>query len=255
MNLAGKRVLVTGGAIRIGAVLTRAFARAGMRVAIHCFSSRAEAEQLLAELGGHEAGHCVVQADLTREDAAECLLEDAGTPDFLVNNAATFLRKPFLEETREDFSAAFDVNFFAPLTLLKAFARKLRAEGRSGAAVNLLDQAVAGRDPDSFSYLLSKKMLKEATETAALALAPDIRVNGVAPGAVLAPKGLEHLKMARTLRLVPLGRAVPPEDIADAVLFLLKNESVTGSILFVDGGQHLYESTPRKNPSHQEGAL
>lgn len=227
--LQGKRVLVTGGAIRVGAVLVRAFADAGAEVLVHCRTNREAAAQLPASQ--------VFVCDLTEAGAPERLMADAGPLDILINNASAYIRKPFMEESQEDVQAMLNINFFAPLALMKAFAGTCKPEA---CIINLLDQAVLRKaEPDSFGYLLSKKALLEATECAALAFAPEIRVNGIAPGPVIAPAGLEHLNMEKTLKRVPLNRRVEPEDIAQAALYLACNRSVTGAVLSVDGGQHL----------------
>lgn len=228
--LQGKRVLVTGGAIRVGAVLVRAFAEAGAEVIVHCRTNREAAEQL-------PAGK-VLTCDLTENGAPEQLIADAGKLDILINNASAYVRKPFMAEDQADIQAMLDINFFAPLALMKAFAKTCNPEA---CIINLLDQAVLGKaDPESFGYLISKKALMDATECAALAFAPAIRVNGIAPGPVIAPPGLEHLNMEKTLKKVPLNRRVEPDDIARTALYLAENRSVSGAIVCVDGGQHLY---------------
>lgn len=227
--LQGKRVLITGGAIRVGAVLVRAFAEAGAEVIVHCRTNQEAAAQL-------PAGK-VLTCDLTEPGAPEQLIADAGKLDILINNASAYVRKPFMEEDQTDIQAMLDVNFFAPLALMKAFAKTCNPEA---CIINFLDQAVLRKaDPDSFGYLLSKKALMEATECAALAFAPSIRVNGIAPGPVIAPPGLEHLNMEKTLKKVPLERRVGLDDIAQTALYLATNRSITGAIISVDGGQHL----------------
>ena len=239
-DLAGKRVLVTGGAIRVGAVIVRAFAEAGAKVVIHCRTSGKEAETLLRELGGEAAGHGIVCCDLSVPGAPEELIRSAGPLDILVCNASTFVRRPFDEETEEDILASLRINALAPVALMKAFAAALDPEKRDAAVVNMADQAVSGpADPSEFGYLASKKMLAEATEAAALQYAPRIRVNAVAPGPSIAPAGLEHLGMRKTLPLIPLKRRTDPEDIAAAVLFCARNTSMTGAVVHVDGGRHL----------------
>ncbi|MBO5959996.1 MAG: SDR family oxidoreductase, partial [Lentisphaeria bacterium] len=142
-----------------------------------------------------------------------------------------------VSETLPEISEQMAVNFTAPVLLMQYFAKFAR---KPGCIINLLDQAVTRHpDTDAFGYLISKKALAEATECAALAYAPAIRVNGIAPGPVIAPPGLEHLNMEKTLKKVPLNRRVEPEDIAGAALFLAQNRSITGTILTVDGGQHI----------------
>lgn len=239
MNPEGKLVLVTGGAVRIGAAIVRAFASAGARLVIHCRNNRAAAEHLLQEIGGEKRGHRILVRDLTNPDTQETLIADSGCPDILVNNAAIYDRVSFPEETPARIRAQFDVNFFVPFALMKSFAAARQGRNDDAVIINLLDQAIAGNTPEPFGYLLSKKMLAEATKAAALAFAPRIRVNGIAPGPVLAPPGLESSGMEKTLQRVPLRESVPPEDIAETALFLVRTASLTGTIIFADAGEHL----------------
>lgn len=231
-------VLVTGGAKRVGAEIVRAFARKGAAVVIHYGNSQQEAEALLAEIGGPEKGHSCVRFDLSRpEEIPEFMDSLPDDLSILVNNASIFVRESAGEESPDHAKRQFDVNFHSPFELMKAlFRRSVRTEL---SVVNMLDQAVFSSPADSCSYILSKKMLADATELAARQFAPRMRVNGIAPGPVFPPAGLEHLKMAKTLSTIPLGRAVDVSDLAEAVLMLAFNRSVTGSILKVDCGQSL----------------
>ncbi len=227
--MTGKRVLITGGSERIGAVIADAFADAGAEVIIHSHSRKTGPQK-----------YPVLYADFTQTGSAEKLMEQAGKIDILVNNASLYRRCPFQQERETETRELMEVNFFAPLALMKAFAAA--CSGNDGVIINILDQAVFGYAPDSFGYLAGKQALMHATESAALAYAPRIRVNGIAPGPMIPPKGLEHSRMEQTLKRVPLGRPVSPEDLAAAVLFLAENHSVTGAVLALDGGQHLFET-------------
>lgn len=235
MEIRGKKVLVTGGAIRVGAQICRVFAEEGAELVIHYLHSLEEARKLCAELGGERAGHSVYCCDLVDLEATRKMIRDT-VPDILINNASTYVRRSFSEETVPEFSAQIAVNFYAPVEMIRELAACAAGEV---AVVNILDQAIVKTDRDSFSYSLSKKMLAEATRSAALEYAPGIRVNAVAPGPVIAPKGLEHFGMKKTLQTVPLERPVDARDLAKAILFLASNNSITGEILFVDCGQHL----------------
>ena len=231
-------VLVTGGAKRVGAEIVRTLARNGARVIIHYGTSQREAEQLLSEIGGSANGHSCVQYDLENPE---------GIPDFVktlpqdlsavVNNASVFLRVTAEKETPELAKRQYDVNFYSPFALLKAFYEHSVLPEIS--VVNMLDQAITSTPAESCSYILSKKMLAEATKLAARQFAPRMRVNGICPGPVFPPVGLEHLKMAKTLSTLPLARPVDASDLAEAVRMLLFNRSMTGSILNVDCGQSL----------------
>ncbi len=237
MDLKGKNVVVTGGGRRVGSELVRAFAARGAHLVIHCRNSLTEARALLDEIGGETAGHRLAVCDLTDmerlESAARIMLTDA---DVLINNASTFRRRKILEETPAEMDEQMAVNFTAPVRLMQYFARYGH---RPGVIINLLDQAICRPDEHSFSYALSKKALAEATRAAALQLAPEIRVNGLAPGPMLPPAELPESRMEKTLRTVPLGRPVALADLCAGAVFLAENESMTGSILFMDCGQSL----------------
>ena len=229
MDFDGKHVLVTGGALRVGAALCRAFARAGARVTIHCRSSRAAAEALAAELPG--SGHAVAVADFSAgaAGAEELWRRLAGPVEVLVNNASCY-RLP------ESMAHLYDpVNHLAPVALMERFAAQNIAEG---AVVNVVDQAVLNPRPaEEERYLESRRKLAEATREFALRYAArNLRFNAVAPGPVIPPRGLESSKMEKTLRSVPLGRPVALDDLADAVLFLAGCSSITGVVLPVDCG-------------------
>jgi hypothetical protein len=118
--------------------------------------------------------------------------------------------------------------------------RKFREQGiNEGCIINLLDQRIAKKSPDDDSYTLSKKALAKATFVTALRWAPQIRVNGIAPGAILPPRGMENSKMKIQISITPMKKAPTPEQVAKTCLFLIENDSITGQIIYVDGGQHL----------------
>ena len=237
MIIPGLRVFITGGALRVGAAIARAFAGRGAKQTLHCNRSKQEASQLIGEFGGPEAGHRVVSCDLADPDSPEQLSALLREADVLINNASTYIRHTLAEESRAEADRQFAVNYSAPVELMKRFARE---RVRPGVIVNLLDQGIRHPDAFSFSYAISKKALAAATEAAALQLAPLIRVNGIAPGPVLPPVELPHSRMEKTLKTVPLGRAVALDDLCSACLFLVENDSVTGEILYIDGGQCLH---------------
>ncbi|MBU1692435.1 MAG: SDR family oxidoreductase [Verrucomicrobia bacterium] len=239
MNLNGKTALVTGGAVRIGRAVCRTLAAAGADVVIHYNRSATPAEALRHELVAMGRRAFCIQADLGGEDAGRRLVaaarEVAGPLDVLINNAAVFHQDSLLTLTARALRDEFEVNLFAPLLLMRAFAEACG----DGAIVNLLDRRIASLDHSCLPYVLAKKALAEATQMAALELAPSIRVNAVAPGAILPPpgEGAGHLK--DRAGPVPLQRQCTPEQVAAAVIFLLQNDALTGQIIFVDGGQHL----------------
>ena len=232
MDFSGKHVLVTGGALRVGAALCRAFAAAGARVTIHCRNSVAEAEKLAAELPG--TGHTVVIADFTpgESGAAELWSKLALPVDVLVNNASCYRLPP---ERSTEYET---VNRRAPRELMRRFAEQNLIEG---AVVNFLDQAVLNEKPaEDPTYVASRRGLMEDTlDFARRCGAKNLRFNAVAPGPVIPPRGLENSKMLKTLQHVPLGRPVALDDLVKAVLLLSGNDSITGAILPVDCGMRL----------------
>ncbi len=238
MKIADSSVLITGGAQRIGAVLVRTFAAAGARVIIHCNHSLASARELLEEIGGENAGHAVICCDLAHPENIPAMFNDVPRDvSILVNNASTFNRQDIIHENLSVSKEQFDLNFWTPVEMMRTFYQHSIPPELS--VVNLLDQAIVRPSADSFSYSLSKKALAEATRCAALQYAPRMRVNGLAPGPVFPPRGLEHLKMEKTLKTLPLGRPVNVQDLADACVMLAGNSSMTGSVMFVDCGQSL----------------
>lgn len=238
MDLSGKTILVTGGALRIGRRICEKLAQAGARVVIHCRHSGREARELAESLesAGHKAW--VVQEDLDSEAGCEAVITQAmtlaGGLDGLVNNAAVFHRRSLAETDLTHLLAELRPNLFAPLLLIRAFSTR----AKSGRIVNLLDRRIATLETGSLAYQLSKRALADLTRLAAVELAPAFTVNGVAPGPVLLPPD-ETGKPRDKAGKIPLGRRPTPDDVADAVLTLLRADSVTGQILFVDGGQHL----------------
>jgi pteridine reductase len=226
MNLYGKRALVTGGAVRIGAAITKALQAKGVEVVVHYRNSKAEAEAL---------SPYTVQSNLESPEACSRLIEQAGKLDILVNNASIFTKDTLESSTPERVQREFQVNLFAPMELCRTFA----AQAGEGAIINLLDRRIRCHDTTCVPYSLSKKGLEELTRLAALEYAPRIRVNAVAPGPVLPPPGSAAENARELAGFIPLDELPTPEEIAGAAVYLLKAGSVTGQIIYVDGGQHL----------------
>ena len=157
--------------------------------------------------------------------------------DILINNASIFKMVPFADETLEAAKQQFDINLWAPVTLMRHFYQQNTLE--EGCIINILDRRITRTELDGASYPLSKKCLAEATRDCACQWAPKVRVNAIAPGVVLPPVGKEHFTMREELKTVPTGKPVALEDITSSCLFLVKNDSINGQILFIDGGQHL----------------
>jgi NAD(P)-dependent dehydrogenase (short-subunit alcohol dehydrogenase family) len=236
-----RAALITGAGRRIGRAIALALARAGNSVVLHAHRSRAEAEKLAAEIAAAGGRAAVVLADLTDADAVRGLIPAAaafGPLTLLVNNASQFDEDEIGSLERGRFERTLAVNLTAPVFLAQAFAAQA-PERTDASIVNIVDQRVLKPTPRFFSYTLSKSALHSATITLAQALAPKLRVNAVAPGPTLASPRQTDAQFAAQAAAVPLQRGPTPEDIAAAVLYLATARSVTGTVIAVDGGQHL----------------
>jgi len=236
--------LVTGAGRRVGAVIARTLHAAGYDLALHCRRSVAEAEALAAELERERADSTLVlQAELADPHALPALVDTTlaryGRLDALVNNASAFHPTPVGSATVAQWNELFASNAQAPFFLAQAATPALRAA--HGAIVNLVDIYAERPLADHPIYCMAKAALAAMTRSLALDLAPDIRVNGVAPGAVLWPSdGKPYADQQAMLARTPLARAGTPEDVAGAVLWLLRDAPyVTGQIIRVDGGRTL----------------
>ena len=234
--------LVTGAAKRIGCAIAHGLARAGWDVAIHYHRSQADAETLQGEILQLGRRAITLRADLSNPAEVESLIQrctdQLGAPTCLVNNASMFSFDEISSVTTAQWDAMHATNLRAPILLSRDFAKHLPV-GVEGNIINLLDQKIANLNPDFFSYTIAKAGLDAATRIMAMALAPRIRVNAVAPGLTLVSGDQTPDNFAQAHRMTPLGRAGDLDDIVDAVLFLLNTQSVTGQTIFVDGGQRL----------------
>ena len=226
-SLRGKSALVTGGSRRLGAAICRELAARGAAVVVHYRRSEAEAIALNRQLAH---GVFSVRGDLARPEEREWTFREAaewlGRVDILVNNAARFARDGELDP-----AALREVNVAAPLDL----AARVAAQPGGGCVIHLLDNRIARPAAGPFrEYAATKRELADSVARLAREWAPRTRVNGVAPGPVLAPEGVREAAGD-----LPLGRRPAPEDVARAVAFLAESEAITGQILYVDGGQHL----------------
>lgn len=243
-TLDGKVVLVTGAARRIGAAIVTCLQRSGASVAIHYRGSADEAEALAARLNAsRENSAATFQADLLDTAALPGLIEQVvdwgGHLDVLVNNASTFYPTPVGEITEDHWTDLVGSNVKAPLFLSQAALPQLR--DNKGAIVNIVD--IHARRPlrNHTVYGPAKAALAMLTRSLAKDLAPEVRVNGVSPGAILWPEdGMSDAAQQTILHQVPLARAGDPDDIAGCVLYLLRDATyVTGQIIAVDGGRSI----------------
>lgn len=239
----GKGALVTGGAKRLGKETASALARAGASLVIHYNTSAGPAEAFCASLETAGTKAVPLQANLDDPDEAEGLFGRAWEAldgiDLLVNNASIFPKGRMDGMTLADLNWNIRVNAWAPFLAIREFHRRVRGTSRRGSVVNLLDTRLVGGDLVHAPYHLSKAVLAEITSMTALEFAPELQVNGVAPGAVMPPEELDESYLDGLTAELPLKRRGYPADIADAALYLLGASFVTGQVIFVDGGRHL----------------
>ena len=243
-RLHGKTVLVTGGAVRLGAAICRALSEAGAHLAIHCHRSGTKGDALATELRARGGQAAVFVADLTSREGPAALARDVeaklGGVDVLVNSAARFDRAAFTETPLSVLEDQWALNARAPFLLTQALVPGMRARG-GGDVVNLIDVGGTRLTVPSYSaYGMTKAALGQLTQTLAVELAPLIRVNGVAPGTVLPPEAQTPAEQEALRARIPLQRLGNPEDVAQTVLFLLTGPTfITGEIIAVDGGRAL----------------
>ncbi len=240
-----RTAFVTGAARRLGREIALTLADAGWNIALHYHRSKAEAQEVAELLAQRKVRYCLVPADLSSENEVRhafcAAVTQLGQVDAVVNNAARFEYDDAHTFSTSQLMDHVLPNLAAPIILAQELARHLaqREKEARGVVVNLLDQKLNNLNPDFFSYTLSKAGLQTATTMLAQALAPQVRVVGVAPGLTLPSHMQTEEAFDKTHRLAPLGKASSPQDIARAVQFLLDSPSITGTTLLVDGGQHL----------------
>lgn len=236
-------VLVTGAAVRLGREIALTLAAGGWQVAVHYRGSEADAIKTVADCAGISGTSAAFQADLSNEDAVRGLLPRVvahfGRVDAVVNSASTFEHDNAASFSFAALDRHLHSNTGAAVLLAQALYEHVKSRSATGAVVNLLDQKLWNQNPDFFSYTLSKAALEAAGTMLALALAPQVRVVGVAPGLTLTSHLLSDEEFAARHKLSPLGRSSTPADVAASVKFALENTSMTGTTLLVDGGQHL----------------
>jgi pteridine reductase len=243
----GKVVLVTGGAKRVGAAISRRLHAAGASVAVHYRASRGEAQALAAELNALRPGSAeVLQADLLQMQDLHRLVQQAihrfGRLDALVNNASSFYAQPLSEISDQHWDDLIGTNLKAPLFLAQAAASELRRN--HGAIVNIVDIHAERPMHGHLLYSVAKTGLSGLTRALAQELAPFVRVNAVAPGVILWPEGAGEWQEEESRRKIVahtlLKREGEPDDIAKAVQFLLQDAPyVTGQVISVDGGRSI----------------
>jgi NAD(P)-dependent dehydrogenase (short-subunit alcohol dehydrogenase family) len=236
-------VLVTGAAKRLGRTIALDLAANGWDVAVHHRRSPGEAADLVAALESEGARAAPFAADLGDEAACAALVPAVVARlkrlDAVVNNASTFEHDDVSTFSYAAMDRHWRANTASAIVLARGLHAHLAGRAETGCVVNLLDQKLWNPNPDHLSYTLSKAALQTATVVLAQALAPQVRVCGVAPGVTLPSGPMTDAEFAVAHRRTPLGRSSTPADVAAAVRYLLSAPAVTGATLLVDGGQHL----------------
>lgn len=243
--------LITGGAKRIGREIALLLASQGYDLVISYNESKKDAEKLAAEIGKKFKVKCdIFKADLRdtkqTKKLADFVKKNSTNWNLLINNASIFRPSKFLTAPDSELAENFNIHFFSPLILAKEFAKPPLKKGKGAAKaaeggfkqiINMIDKNIARYETKYFHYLLSKKSLAELTKMLATELAPQIRVNGIAPGFILSP--IDNSDAQSFVKKIPLQKQGDVKNIVEGIEFLLKNKFVTGQILFIDGGASL----------------
>jgi len=248
VDWSGHTALVTGASRRVGRSIATALAEAGSNIIVHYNRSEAAAAAAVDRLQNSGVQAASVQGALDDPVQLERMwrrsleLAPEGRISLLVNNASIFPSDTVATLTPEHLEQSLSVNAVAPLRLIRLFAAQRHLEREhAGCVVNLLDSRMGGYMRKHVSYVLSKRALFSLTRMLALELAPRIRVNAVAPGMILPPDSGSPEELERLAARAPLGRWGEPEDVANAVVFLARNDYLTGQVLYVDGGAFIKE--------------
>lgn len=240
MKLAGGTALVTGAGHRVGRALALALGVERMKVAVHYNAAAGEADETVSLIEKAGGAARTFRADLTHPDSPAQLIHDVvsemGQLSVLVNSAAVMLRQPFGSVTAKDWDATLTLNLRAPFLLAQAASAEM---SNGGSIVNIADLAAFETWPSYIPHSISKAGIVKMTEGLARVLAPAIRVNAIAPGAVLLPDDWTDKTGERLSDTTPLHRLGDPNDVVDAMLYLLRADYVTGETIVVDGGRRI----------------
>ena len=241
-----RKIIITGGATRIGAAIARKLSGRNIEILIHYNKSKLKAENLKEELQKNGSKIYLVKGDLSRETDVNKIIKFAKSKlkyfDCLINNASLFENDKLENFSTKSWGKHLRTNLRTPALLSKEFSKNIK--GRNNNIINIIDQRVFKLTPFFFSYTISKMGLYTLTKTSAMSLAPNIRVNGIAPGPTIKNKrqSIKHFK--KQYVATPLKKQVDVIEICNAVDFFIKNSSITGQILAIDSGQSLNWQTP-----------
>ena len=241
-----RKIIITGGATRMGAAIARKLSGPNKEILIHYNKSKLKAEKLKKELSSKGTKVYLVKGDLSKESDIKKIIKFAKSNlkffDCLVNNASLFENDKLENFSLDSWSKHLRTNLRAPALLTKEFAKNVK--GKNNNIINIIDQRVFKLTPYFFSYTLSKTGLYTLTKTSAMSLAPNIRVNAIAPGPTIKNQRQSEKHFKKQYLATPLKRQVDVEQICNAVDFFIKNISITGQVLAIDSGQNLNWQTP-----------
>ena len=241
-----KKIFITGGATRIGAAIAKSLADYETIITIHYNRSKKNASELKKELEDLGSEVYLLKADLNNHKQTHALLKLAYKKmkglNCLINNASLFEDDSLYNFTDKSFTKHLNINLKAPAILIQNFKKLLK--NSEGNIINIIDQRVEKLTPYFFSYTLSKSSLVTLTKTAAMKLAPNIRVNGISPGPTLKNSRQSETHFKKQWKSVLLKKKVRLENVCEGVKFLIKNDNITGEIINIDSGQRLAWNTP-----------
>ena len=241
-----KKIIITGGATRIGAAIAKSLANFDTKIVIHFNKSKISALKLKKELEELGAESYLIKTDLNNLKQTQNLVKKAYKLmkglDCLINNASIFENDNLENFSEKLFDKHININLKAPAILTQNFKKLLK--DKNGCIVNIIDQRIEKLTPFFFSYTLSKSSLAILTKTSAMKLAPNIRVNGVSPGPTLKNKRQSERHFKKQWKSILLRKKVDLDNICNGVKFLIDNDNITGEIINIDGGQRLAWQTP-----------
>tara|TARA_B100001996_G_scaffold309310_1_gene250941 strand:- start:366 stop:1118 length:753 start_codon:yes stop_codon:yes gene_type:complete len=241
-----KKIIITGGATRIGAAIAKKLSGSNKEIVIHFNRSKIKAENLKKKLQNYGTKVYLVKGDLSKEKDINKIIKFAKSKlkyfDCLINNASLFENDKLENFKTDSWEKHISTNLRAPALLSKEFSKNIK--GGNNNIINLIDQRVFKLTPYFFSYTISKTGLYTLTKTSAISLAPNIRVNGIAPGPTIKNKRQSEKHFKKQYSATPLKKQVDVEEICNAVDFFIKNRSITGQVLAIDSGQSLNWQTP-----------
>ena len=241
-----QRIIITGGATRIGAAIAEKLSGPNKQIIIHYNKSKIKAENLKKKLENFGSKIYLIKGDLGKERDVIKIIKFAKSKlkyfDCLINNASLFENDKLENFSSKSWGNHISINLKAPALLSKEFSKNIR--GKNNNIINIIDQRVFKLTPFFFSYTISKTGLYTLTKTSAMSLSPNIRVNGIAPGPTIKNKRQSENHFKKQYLATPLKKQVDVKEICDAVDFFIKNSSITGQILAIDSGQSLNWQTP-----------